>query len=281
MLDDSVATGWAPENANATLTIESKTPIAYLYVQYLTEPDHSYIVSVSQDGSSYIPAVIAAKNGFLDELITLPEPSCHVQLNVGKAGDAVTGLAVYGEGTFPKDLPAWQPTAEKCDIMVLSAHPDDDMLWMGGTLPYYGGEKEMNAVCLYMSHQKRIRQTEAQRGLWTCGIKQYPVFAGFEDIYSMTLKDALDGWPEKKVMAYLVEQVRKLKPEVVVTHDVNGEYGHGAHRLCAYIMPKVFDAAADPAQYPESYEKYGAWQIKKLYLHLYSENQIELMWDTP
>ncbi|MBQ3865083.1 MAG: hypothetical protein II781_04520, partial [Clostridia bacterium] len=126
MLDDSVATGWAPENANANLTIESKTPISYLYIQYLTEPQHSYIVSVSQDGSSYTPAVMAARYRFLDELITLPEPANFVQLNVGKNGEAVTGLAVYGEGTFPSNLPAWQPTAEKCDIMVLSAHPDDD-----------------------------------------------------------------------------------------------------------------------------------------------------------
>ena len=30
-----------------------------------------------------------------------------------------------------------------------------------------------------------------------------------------------------------------------------------------------------------SYEKYGAWQISKLYLHLYEENEIVMDYDTP
>lgn len=281
MLDDNVATGWAPKEESATLTIESETPIQFLYVQYLSAPQKSYSFYTSLDGVNYEEAGLAAQNGYLDECITLPAPVKFVRLAIGTVGEALTELHVYGEGTLPKNLPVWQPTPEKCDLLVISAHPDDDMLFMGGSLAYYGGEKEMNAVCLYMSHQKRLRQTEAQRGLWTCGITQYPIFAGFEDVYSMSLEDALKAWPEKVVMPYLVEQVRKYKPEVVVTHDVNGEYGHGAHRLVAHLMPKVFDAAADPAQYPESYEEYGAWQIKKLYLHLYKDNQIEMMWDTP
>lgn len=40
-------------------------------------------------------------------------------------------------------------------------------------------------------------------------------------------------------------------------------------------------AAADPSRYPESAEQYGAWSVKKLYIHLYGKNQIRLNYAKP
>ena len=39
--------------------------------------------------------------------------------------------------------------------------------------------------------------------------------------------------------------------------------------------------AQDATKYPESAQAYGAWQVKKLYLHLYHENPIEMDWHQP
>ena len=75
--------------------------------------------------------------------------------------------------------------------------------------------------------------------------------------------------------------LRRFKPQVVVTHDLNGEYGHGQHRLCASTMLEAAELAADPASDPATVSLYGEWNVPKLYLHLYPENQITLNWDFP
>ena len=49
----------------------------------------------------------------------------------------------------------------------------------------------------------------------------------------------------------------------------------------ADLLINALDITGDPAQYPESAEKYGTWDIPKTYLHLYEENPIELNYDTP
>ena len=67
----------------------------------------------------------------------------------------------------------------------------------------------------------------------------------------------------------------------MVTHDFNGEYGHGAHRFTASLVDEAVLAAADPSRYPESAEQYGAWSVKKLYIHLYGKNQIRLNYAKP
>ena len=37
----------------------------------------------------------------------------------------------------------------------------------------------------------------------------------------------------------------------------------------------------DESYDPASVKEYGAWEVKKVYLHLYSENQIKMDWDQP
>ena len=54
---------------------------------------------------------------------------------------------------------------------------------------------------------------------------------------------------------------------------MKGDQGHleGHRRL----------TAADGTRYLESAEKYGAWQVKKLYLHLYDTASITMDWRVP
>jgi hypothetical protein len=68
---------------------------------------------------------------------------------------------------------------------------------------------------------------------------------------------------------------------VVITHDVKGEYGHGAHLVCADAMQKCVGYAADKSKYTDTVKTYGTWQVKKLYLHMGKENVIEMDWDQP
>ncbi len=60
----------------------------------------------------------------------------------------------------------------------------------------------------------------------------------------------------------LVTIVREVRPQVVVTYDDNGGYGHPDHIQAHRVAVAAFDAAADPAFAPDAGEP---WQASKLY----------------
>ena len=187
----------------------------------------------------------------------------------------------YGAGEVPSSVQRWEPAPEKADLLVLSAHPDDEILFFGGTIPYYAGEKGMNVVVAYMTCGTMERRSELLNGLWTMGVRTYPVIGDFWDKYSKKLDTCYDAWGKTATYKFIVSLLRQYKPDVVVTHDVNGEYGHGAHRVCADAMQKCIATAADAGKYADTAGLYGVWEVKKLYLHLYKENAIEMDWDQP
>ncbi len=172
--------------------------------------------------------------------------------------------------------------ADKADLLVLAAHPDDELLYFGGAIPYYAGERGLAVQVAYLTHTDGDeRALEAAAGLAVCKADRAPVFLGFRDAYSESLDTAARQLGREQVVEALVEQIRRFRPEVVLTHDLEGEYGHGAHRLIAVCAQDAVTAAADALQYPDSAARYGAWQAKKLYLHLYPNAQLEMDWRQP
>lgn len=190
----------------------------------------------------------------------------------------ISEIFILSEGDVPSWVQIWQPTLEKADLLVLSAHPDDEILFFGGAIPYYAGELDKDVLVAYLTCGTMERRSELLNGLWQAGVRHYPVIGDFWDKYSTKLDTAYENWGKTKVMKFVTELYRTYQPEVVLTHDVNGEYGHGAHRVCADAAQKCVEYAADGEKWPEI----GAsWQVKKLYLHMYAENAIEMDWDQP
>ncbi len=62
--------------------------------------------------------------------------------------------------------------------------------------------------------------------------------------------------------AALATIVREVRPQVLVTYDSNGGYGHPDHIRAHELTMRVFDAAADPSFAPEAG---SPWQPVKLY----------------
>src|SRR5579859_1412648 len=60
----------------------------------------------------------------------------------------------------------------------------------------------------------------------------------------------------------LVALIRKHRPQVLVSYDANGSYGHPDHIKAHQITWAAFDAAGDSAAYPEAGT---VWQPQKLY----------------
>lgn len=192
-------------------------------------------------------------------------------------------LFAFGEGEIPAWVQRWEPTEEKADILFFSAHPDDELIFLGGAIPTYAAERKKRVVVAYLSYSNTTRRSEALNGLWAMGLRHYPEFGGFRDAYSKNAKDAYQKLGKKKVLAWVTEMYRRHQPEVVVTHDLNGEYGHGQHKMMADAAIQAYSLAADPAEYAESAARYGVWQAKKLYVHLYGEEsqQTRFDWTVP
>lgn len=256
-----------------TITIKLKGSIGMMLKWY--EPCMYGIEFITADGQS---AKACYDDTIINKYIEL-DGAEKVAINLPQGGRLCEIEVFYNEP--PADTQMWEQPYEKLDILVLPAHPDDEYLYFGGTIPYYGTELGLNVNSVWMTHQKRLRQDEALNALWAMGIKHYPEFLGFPDRLKKTYESAARFWGEEKALGAIVELYRKYKPEVVVTHDPEGEYGHGAHMVTSALSVEAAMAAAGETMFPESAQKYGTWQVKKVYLHFMKHNEIYMGWDTP
>lgn len=281
VLDTKVSTAWSPTkkqpgltvnippNAKATiLTWEWKTPPDTVTVQLL---DASGAVLLSEKRS----------HRFYADWVSLPPEARQAVIMPQGAGCALATLRVYTEPYSHHAVQQWQDIPDKIDMLVISTHQDDEFLFLGGTIPYYAQRDDVNIAVLYMTYARRVRYREALDGLWTAGLKYHPITLGLEDFYTMNVGLAHSKWKRNDPLGMLVRFVRQYKPEVIVCQDLNGEYGHAQHKVTAQLVTESIAQAARDDYDPNSLSAWGAWQVKKLYIHLYEKNQIKMDWNMP
>ncbi|MGW6915774.1 N-acetyl-1-D-myo-inositol-2-amino-2-deoxy-alpha-D-glucopyranoside deacetylase [Kitasatospora sp. NPDC054939] len=71
---------------------------------------------------------------------------------------------------------------------------------------------------------------------------------------------------------HLVEVVREVRPQVLVTYDPDGGYGHPDHIQAHRVAMRAYELAADPAFRPELGP---AWRIAKVYWNRMPRSVIE------
>ena len=188
-------------------------------------------------------------------------------------------LIVLSEGERPENIQVWEPTYEKADMMVVVGHPDDEYVFLGAVIPYYGAERGKRVLVTYITESTHYRRTELLDGLWTAGQRSYPLTGLFHDRYTMSLGTAYQRLGENKVKNYIISLFRKHRPDVVVTQDIHGEYGHGVHKICADSVINALKKSGSAKYDRESAKLYGTWDVPKCYIHLYPENQIIFDWN--
>jgi LmbE family N-acetylglucosaminyl deacetylase len=263
--------------AGETITMTAEAPARFVYLIWDRTPDAPTLVA---DGKQYA----AGRHGFLHELLILDNATETIELTAG--GDSVLAdVYLLSSGILPDWVERWQPTLAQADLLVLPTHADDEHLFFGGILPTYAGEREMAVQVVYMTKNwvGTGRNHEALTGLWTVGVRNYPVLGPFNDLVASkdSLAAATEVYGHDEVLAFQVELLRRFKPMVVVGHDLRGEYGHGAHMLNALTLTEALELSSDPNVYPQSAAAYGLWDVPKAYLHLYAENQIVMDWTIP
>lgn len=271
------------------LKISSETAFSSIYIIWNRIPGEW---TLTANGNSYL----VGKNGYLHEYVDIQAlagaPVKEASITIPKE---ITLCDVYAftEGDLPDWVQIWQPPCEKADLMLLSTHSDDEQLFFAGILPYYAGELGAAVQVVYMTNHwdQPNRPHEQINGLWTVGVRNYPIIGPFPDdpdtlsktgeTVAETLRRTLEIFGEDALIRNQVEMIRRFKPQVIVGHDANGEYQHGAHIANTYSLQKAVALSADAANYPESAQTYGTWSVPKTYLHLWAENKIVMDWDRP
>ena len=172
-------------------------------------------------------------------------------------------------------------TKNKKRLLAVLAHPDDESFGPGGTLSYYAAQGVDVHIAIATDgaagsvaegqEDKRaqlaaVRAQELEAAVKILGGTLHNL--GFRD--SGMTGDPSNEHPEAFINAdmdeaieRIVRLIREIKPQVIVTHDETGGYFHPDHIMCWKIVTPAFEAAADPAQYPE--QNLEPFQAERLY----------------
>ncbi len=277
-----------PEGARLTLSHSQGIGSLYLIFDVECSP---YTVTNNTTGESQT----FGTQGFLHEYLDLREAFGAVPISVtitfGAGKTLLNELSLFSPGKVPSYIQKWDaPREGKTDLILFATHGDDEQLFFAGMLPYYAGEKGYEVLVVYLTDHRNtgtLRCHEMLNGLWAVGVTTYPVFGRFGDYYSRSKSSAYAlhrnaGETRDALLGFVVEQLRRYKPQVAVGHDpTGGEYGHGQHRMYGELLSLAVTAAGDPQACTETAGLYGLWDVPKTYLHLWPENQIVLNWDQP
>ena len=283
--DASMNTAWKPSGPNPEVRISlPDSGAASIQIHWTIEPTNFTLTEYDADQNVIFTRTLEDEGMFpcLSQLYMLQVNTRYISLTFSQSKQGINKIRVFPEGELPKTVVEWQPPLEKCDLMVVSTHQDDEWLWFGGIIPYYDLVQDKDVQVVYMANCGRYRYAEALNSLAVAGVRTYPFFLGLKDQRDDSVNAAIRTWNGKDaIMRVMVAMIRRFKPEVILTHDRKGEYGHPQHIVTSLAMEYVIEAAADPEQYPESAELYGTWQVKKLYRHLEKTDQIKFDWHVP
>lgn len=171
-------------------------------------------------------------------------------------------------------------------LMAVFAHPDDESFGTGGTLARYGADPDVRVVLVCATRGEageisdhrlatperlgEVREEELRCACRTLGV---------DALYLLDYRDSgMAGTPDnlepralamadfEEAVGKIVAHIRRERPDVVVTFDETGGYGHPDHIAIHHHTKAAFAAAADPASYPEQIEAgLMPYQARKLY----------------
>src|SRR6266576_5849786 len=146
-------------------------------------------------------------------------------------------------------------------VMCVAAHPDDED---GSTLTVLRRKYGVHTVSLFSTYGEGgqnavgpelyeelgvIRAHETMAAAKIQGSE--PHFLGLKDFgYSKSADEAFRVWGHHEALRRMVLQIRKLRPDVIITNHSVTNNDHGQHQATALMVVEAFDIAADPKRFP-------------------------------
>jgi LmbE family N-acetylglucosaminyl deacetylase len=155
-------------------------------------------------------------------------------------------------------------------MLVVMAHPDDETFGMAGTIARYVAEGvKVYLICatngdvgsadaeFLKGHSSvaEMRLAELGCAAETLGLSHVYTFdyrdSGMAGTLENSHPDCLFAADVDEVAGRIVDVIREIRPQVVVTFDPYGGYGHPDHIAAHLATVRAFDAAGDAAAYPD------------------------------
>ena len=163
-------------------------------------------------------------------------------------------------------------------VMCIAAHPDDEdgtslivmrRKYGAHTVSLFStfGEGGQNAIGPELYEELgAIRARETMAAAEIQGSE--PHFLGLKDFgYSKSADEAFKFWGHEEALRRMVLQIRKLRPDVIITNHSVTNKDHGHHQATARLELEAFDAAADPKRFPEQLKDgVTVWQVQRLFV---------------
>jgi LmbE family N-acetylglucosaminyl deacetylase len=84
--------------------------------------------------------------------------------------------------------------------------------------------------------------------------------------YSKSPEETLEIWGHEATLSDVVWVIRNFRPDIIITRfPPDGRGRHGHHTASAILALEAFEAAADPARFPEQLEHVEPWQTKRIF----------------
>jgi N-acetyl-1-D-myo-inositol-2-amino-2-deoxy-alpha-D-glucopyranoside deacetylase len=192
----------------------------------------------------------------------------------------------------------WTPLDHPHRMLLVHAHPDDEVISTGGVMAKYSAAnalvtlvtctlgEEGEIVVDDLKHlaadqddqlgQHRIEELAA--ACEALGVKDHRFLGGpgrWRD--SGMMGEPTNDRPNcfwradlHEASMDLVKIMREVRPQVVITYDENGGYGHPDHIQAHRVAVMAFDLSGEPGFQPELGEP---WQPSKLYYHAVPKSQ--------
>ncbi len=170
-------------------------------------------------------------------------------------------------------------------LLAVLAHPDDETFGCGGLLARYAAEGvQVALVCATRGEVGEIsdpalatpddlgsvREAELRAACEALGIQQLYLLeyrdSGMAGTPDNDHPRALHKADQEELTGRVVEIVRRTRPQVIITFDPNGSYGHPDHIAMHHAARKAFQAAGSATSYPEQLtDGTGPHQPDRLY----------------
>ncbi|UCH60982.1 MAG: PIG-L family deacetylase [Anaerolineales bacterium] len=154
-------------------------------------------------------------------------------------------------------------------LLAVYAHPDDEAFGTGGSLTHYTAQGiRVVLVCAtrgevgeisdpsYATPETlgQVRESELRCAAETMGISEV-IFLDYRDSGMAGTAENEDprafiNAPADEVIAKVVAIIRRVQPDIVVTFEPNGGYGHPDHIAIHKHTVAAFRAASDPSSHP-------------------------------
>lgn len=163
-------------------------------------------------------------------------------------------------------------------VLCVQAHPDDETIWTGGTMARLRAEGAEVDVVTTTWAAGAPRHGELVDALRTLGLPRDPIMLGYADggVPDSSPRPALVDAPFDEEVAALTGHVRALRPDIILTTDAFGIYGHPDHIHTHRLALAAAEAAAEPLLYPDAGDP---WQVSSAYLVTVSRSRARHAWE--